>query len=175
MSDGPTSCPYCGAPVTPPEKGPVEKYMTEPMTRPAGKPKAEPAERPAFQPASESKAEPVYKRVYAEEPPKQSNKVAVVGFVMSIIALLTSGIVGIGLLLSIPGLILSSIGISKSKKSNASNKGFAVAGVVISILAIIFSVVSSSISITVDFNKYLDKAHEASISLSHHYYSDETD
>lgn len=62
---------------------------------------------------------------------KQNNGIAIAGFVCSLCGLITCGIT------SIVGLVLSIIGLNKSKEVNGKNKGMAIAGIVISAIVII--------------------------------------
>lgn len=61
-----------------------------------------------------------------EESKKLANPFALIGFILSLCSPLT-----------IPSLIISIIGLAKAKDYKGSNKGFAIAGMVISILSIV--------------------------------------
>ena len=58
--------------------------------------------------------------------PQQSNTVGIVGFVLSLIGIF------------LPGLICCAIGLSKSKQLGGSGKGLSIAGIIISVLGILF-------------------------------------
>ena len=58
-----------------------------------------------------------------------SNGIAIGGFVCSLLGL------------SIIGLVLSCIGLSKSKKLNGNNKGFAIAGIILSAIKIVLAII----------------------------------
>ena len=66
---------------------------------------------------------------------KQNNGLAIAGFVCSLYGLITCGIT------SVIGLVLSIIGLNKSKELNGKNKGMAIAGIVISAIIIIIYVI----------------------------------
>jgi hypothetical protein len=65
--------------------------------------------------------------------------IAVAGFVLAIIALFGGWIPFIGWLAWLLGLIFSCIGLSKSKRPDDSRKGLAIAGLVISLVALVVS------------------------------------
>ena len=62
----------------------------------------------------------------------KTNEMAVVGFILSLFSLLTCGV------LSIPSLIISIVGLNNAKKNNGNGIGFAIAGIVISSIFILF-------------------------------------
>jgi hypothetical protein len=81
---------------------------------------------------------------YAPNPPQQSterpsNGLGTAGFVLGLIGLLFSFIPVIGMIawpLVILGVIFSAIGISKANKGRATNKGLAIAGLVVSVVGL---------------------------------------
>ena len=78
---------------------------------------------------------------YYPQQPKPTNTIAIVGFVLS---LLQFGIIS---------LILSIVGLSRSKEINGEGKGFAIAGIIISVLHII--IVTAVVIIAVVFYQAL--------------------
>ena len=90
---------------------------------------------------------------YAPNPPQQSNTqpsngLGTTGFVLGLIGLLFSFIPVIGVIawpLVILGIIFSAIGISKASKGRATNKGLAIAGLVVSIIGIVMCVLWAAV------------------------------
>lgn len=86
---------------------------------------------------------------YAPNPPQQSavrpsNGLGTTGFVLGLVGLLFSFIPVIGLVawpLVILGIIFSAIGISKASKGRATNKGLAIAGLVVSVVGLVICIV----------------------------------
>jgi hypothetical protein len=82
---------------------------------------------------------------YAPNPPQQtaarpSNGLGTAGFVVGLIGLLFSFIPLVGVVawpLVILGIIFSAVGISKAAKGRATNKGLAIAGLVVSIVGLV--------------------------------------
>lgn len=75
-----------------------------------------------------------------QTPTKPSNGLGTAGFVIGIIGLVLSFIPLIGVVawpLVILGIIFSAVGISKAVKGRATNKGLAIAGVVVSIIGLV--------------------------------------
>lgn len=68
----------------------------------------------------------------------KTNVIGIVGFVVSIIAFFTSFFF-VGIIFAIASLILSIIGITSSKKLN-NGKGLSIAGLIISIISIVISI-----------------------------------
>lgn len=66
---------------------------------------------------------------------KEKNNVSIVGFVFSMLSIITCGIT------SIAGLILSIIGLNKSKNLNGKGKGLSIAGIVTSIIMLIIGII----------------------------------
>lgn len=76
-------------------------------------------------------------------PAKGSNGLAVAGFVLGLLGLLTSWIPVLnilGIILGVLGAILAGVGLAKAKKVNA-GKGLAIAGLVLGVLAVIIAIV----------------------------------
>ena len=85
---------------------------------------------------------------YAPTPPQQtaqpSNGLGTAGFVLGLIGLLFSFIPVIGVVawpLVILGIVFSAVGMSKASKGRATNKGLAIAGLVVSIVGLIICIV----------------------------------
>ena len=67
---------------------------------------------------------------------QNSNELALVGFILSIIGFCCLGF------LSVPGLIFSLIGYSKSIKLGGEGRGFAIAGITLGILGTLYFIIS---------------------------------
>lgn len=100
---------------------------------------------------------------YAPTPPqmpatKPSNGLGTAGFVVGLIGLLFSFIPLIGVVawpLVILGIIFSAIGISKAGKGRATNKGLAIAGLVVSIVGLVVCILWVAV-----WNKAVDDVNE---------------
>ena len=92
--------------------------------------------------AQAAPAQPVYN---AAAPAKQSNGMAIGGFVCSLLGFL--GVLCCGGLLSIVGLILSIIGLKKAKELDGAGKGLAIAGIVLGALGLLGGAIWTIISI----------------------------
>lgn len=100
---------------------------------------------------------------YAPTPPqmpatKPSNGLGTAGFVVGLIGLLFSFIPLIGVVawpLVILGIIFSAIGISKATKGRATNKGLAIAGLVVSIAGLVVCILWVAV-----WNKAVDDINE---------------
>lgn len=100
---------------------------------------------------------------YAPNPPqvpatKPSNGLGTAGFVVGLIGLLFSFIPLIGVVawpLVILGIIFSAVGISKATKGRATNKGLAIAGLVVSIAGLVVCVLWVAV-----WNKAVDDINE---------------
>lgn len=80
---------------------------------------------------------------HAPAPARPSNGLGTAGFVVGLIGLLFSFLPLIGVIawpLVILGIIFSGIGISKATKGVATNKGLAIAGLVVSIVGLVFCI-----------------------------------
>ena len=100
---------------------------------------------------------------YAPNPPQQapakpSNGLGTAGFVLGLIGLLFSFIPLIGVVawpLVILGIIFSAIGISKATKGRATNKGLAIAGLVVSVVGLVVCILWVAV-----WNKAVDDINE---------------
>lgn len=90
---------------------------------------------------------------YAPNPPQQSavkpsNGLGTAGFVIGLIGLVLSFIPLIGVVawpLVILGIIFSSVGISKAVKGRATNKGLAIAGLVVSVIGLVICILWAAV------------------------------
>jgi hypothetical protein len=100
---------------------------------------------------------------YAPSPPQQavakpSNGLGTAGFVVGLIGLVCSFVPLIGVVawpLVILGIIFSAVGISKAAKGLATNKGLAIAGLVVSIIGLVICVMWVAV-----WNKAADEVRE---------------
>jgi hypothetical protein len=102
--------------------------------------------------------QPVYN---AAAPAKPSNGMAIGGFVCSLLGFL--GFICCGSILCIPGLILSIIGLNKSKQLGGAGKGLAIAGIILGALGLVSGLISFILSIVA-------AAAENAINTSYYYY-----
>lgn len=75
-----------------------------------------------------------YQNSYQQEPPKQTNVLAIVGMILGIISILAGCCGWYGLLLGIPGLICSILSRKQGKT------GMAVAGIICSVIGMILGI-----------------------------------
>ena len=136
ITDGALFCTNCGASVA------------EPPVQPAQQPVAPAYQQPVYQqPAYQQPAyqQPVYQQPVYQQPVSNSCRgMGVAALVMGIVSCCLFWIPyfnSLCLLMCIAGIILSAIGIKKSKSAGAS-VGLSVAGLVLSILGMIFSLIS---------------------------------
>ena len=78
-------------------------------------------------------------------PAKQSNGKATAGFVLSLVSMFCCG------LLAPVGLIFSILGLNQAKSSNGAGKGLAIAGIIISAIAIVIMILSFLLGFTTSF------------------------
>ena len=64
---------------------------------------------------------------------------AIVGFVLSLIGMIWSGLVAV--VCAVLGLVFSSVGISRTEHNNLKGKGMATAGLVISTIGLVFEII----------------------------------
>lgn len=126
-----------------------------------------PAPGPAvIQPIQQFQQVPYTPMPQAEVTPIQTinpknNKLSVVGFVLSICGLITFAIT------SIPGLICSIIGLIQCNKKKENGKGFAIAGIAVAAVTLIFAGVL--------FNTFVDYTNKMYPSPNSYYYDDDDD
>ena len=115
---GATFCPNCGAPVA---QQPVYQQPEQPVYQ-----------QPVYQ-------QPVYQQpVYAAAPvvEKRSNPFGIVGFILDLISLIFCWIPFVGTFiswLSIPGVILSIVGVARKD----AKKGLAITGLILGVIALL--------------------------------------
>ena len=78
----------------------------------------------------------VENNAYQVQPKPAKNTVGLVGFILSLVSLLCCGI------LSIVSLILSIVGLNKAKELGGVGKGLSLAGLIISIVSIVFGLIA---------------------------------
>lgn len=116
---------------------PVAQPVAQPVSAPAPAPQPvmEPVAAPVAQPAAEPVAQPVYQapveNVYAQSvapdaDAQKTNGMCKVGFILSLVGIVTAGIT------SLFGLIFSIVGIIGASKKKEKGKGMAIAGIIIS-------------------------------------------
>lgn len=131
IQDGQAFCPTCGAPVS--------GTVVQPSPQ-------------AYEPAPP----PI---LIATQQPKNSNGIAIAGFVLSLVTLFFCWLPYIPFITGLLALIFSIVGIAKK---NASLKGLAIAGLVISIMTALFA----SLILSLGVNSYLKKAEAARESIA---------
>lgn len=127
--DGSKFCVSCGTGL--PEATVAPQVTPEPVYQ------AAPAPQPTIQPAPAPSAvyQPPYQQsasAAAREAAPKTNGLCITGFVLAICSIVTLG------LTSLPGLIFSICGCASAKKKKQKGKGFAIAGIVISAIALLF-------------------------------------
>ena len=73
--------------------------------------------------------------------PQQGNSAAITGFVLALVAGFLSWFPVINIVLSIPAIVFSAIGLSKSNKEGRPHRGLAIAGLVISLLVLLLGII----------------------------------
>ncbi len=142
-------CEDCGTPFeivkAEPVSAPVQDSFDAPVNDDS---KFAPPSYEAPQPAAQPQPAPVYntQAQYQAEPQQSTDGVCIAGLICS---LLLSGLLG---------LILSIVGINRVKKSGAPGKGFAVAGIIISILKMVVIVIITVIIFMVGILAYIEEA-----------------
>ncbi len=135
LDDNAVTCPNCGA-----ETGVSPAVGTEYPAEQAGETRqqqAQPgAERPQGQPGFEQQQayQPYQTQQYQPPRESESNGFAIAGLICAFF-------------IPILGLIFSCIGLNRSKKMNGDGKGLSIAGIVISVLAIVIIIIYLSIFI----------------------------
>jgi len=79
---------------------------------------------------------------------KQSNSSATAGFILALIAFIFSWAPFIGWVLWLLGLIFSIVGLSKASSVGGVGRGFAIAGIVISLIGVIFLILLGGFILT---------------------------
>ena len=120
--------------VLPPVTDPKYMAAAAPVAMRAPVPAQQTAIRP--QVAQQQYAQP-YQPVYPVQPAPQSNGMATAGFVISLLSFIMFSFT---LIMPILGIIFSSVGISKAKRTNT-GKGLAITGLVLGILSLLWFLV----------------------------------
>lgn len=95
------------------------------------------------QPGQPYPGQPPQQFVVHHVQPSAANGMGTAGFVLGLLGLIFSWIPFIGIiawLLVLPGLVLSGVGLAKANRGEANNKGMAIAGLVLSVLGLLFCI-----------------------------------
>ena len=175
IPDGQSFCSNCGAaaPVQPALQAapqpvqPVQQYA-EPTPQPVQQ-YAQPAPQPV-QPVQQyvqpvQQAQPVYAQPVVAIPaqPRKSSGMAIAGLIMGIFALVLCWFPVVNWILGLLGLIFSIIGIAKK---NGGAKGAAIAGLILTILGVVLSVVVFGAILGTSMNQYLEQAESAASAIA---------
>ena len=167
IPDGQSFCSNCGvaAPVQPeaqaaPQPAPQPVQPVQQYAEPAPQPVqqyAQPAPQPV-QPVQQytqpvQQAQPVYVQPVVAIPaqPRKSSGMAIAGLIMGIFALVLCWFPVVNWILGLLGLIFSIIGIAKK---NGGAKGAAIAGLILTILGVVLSVVVFGAILGTSMNQY---------------------
>ena len=175
IPDGQSFCSNCGAPA-PAQAAPVQ---AAPQPAPAPQPMAQPVQpvqqyaQPAPQPVQPvqqyaqpvQQAQPVYVQPVVAIPaqPRKSSGMAIAGLIMGIFALVLCWFPVVNWILGLLGLIFSIIGIAKK---NGGAKGAAIAGLILTILGAILSIVMFGAIMGTSLNQYVEQAESAASSVA---------
>ncbi|WP_051688893.1 DUF4190 domain-containing protein [Butyrivibrio sp. AE2032] len=165
IPEGQAVCPTCGAQAPQAEPQPVVQQTAQPVYQPV-------YQQPVYQqPAQPVYQQPVYQPVYqpapqpvviVQTPPaRSSNGAAVVGLVFGILTICFCWVPFLVWVFGLVGLICSIVGIAKK---NAGKKGAAIAGLIMSILGSLISIVYIGALFSTSLNSYIDKAEQAAAS-----------
>lgn len=175
IPDGQSFCSNCGAaaPVQPALQAapqpvqPVQQYA-EPTPQPVQQ-YAQPAPQPV-QPVQQyvqpvQQAQPVYAQPVVAIPaqPRKSSGMAIAGLIMGIFALVLCWFPVVNWILGLLGLIFSIVGIAKK---NGGAKGAAIAGLILTILGVVLSVVVFGAILGTSMNQYLEQAESAASAIA---------
>lgn len=175
IPDGQSFCSNCGAaaPVQPEAQTapqpvqPVQQYA-EPAPQPVQQ-YAQPAPQPV-QPVQQyaqpvQQAQPVYVQPVVAIPaqPRKSSGMAIAGLIMGIFALVLCWFPVVNWILGLLGLIFSIVGIAKK---NGGAKGAAIAGLILTILGVVLSVVVFGAILGTSMNQYLEQAESAASAIA---------
>lgn len=132
IKDGQSFCANCGAP--------VQVQQPQPVVQP--QPAAQP--QPAIQPQPAAQPQPVYQQpvVSNPAPEKKSKGAAIASLILGIFTLSLSWVIflnALSILSGIPGTILSIVAITKK---NGRLKPMAVAGLILGLIGMIFSILT---------------------------------
>ena len=175
IPDGQAFCSNCGAaaPVQPaPQAAPQPVQPVQQYAEPAPQPVqqyAQPAPQPV-QPVQQyaqpvQQAQPVYVQPVVAIPaqPRKSSGMAIAGLIMGIFAIVLCWFPGVNWILGLLGLIFSIIGIAKK---NGGAKGAAIAGLILTILGVVLSVVVFGAILGTSLNQYVEQAESAASAIA---------
>lgn len=86
-------------------------------------------------------AAPAYGYGYPPAAAPPANGLGTAGFVLAIVGLVLCWIPGLGAVIAAVGVVLSAVGLSRARKGRATNRGLALAGVLVASLALVIGVV----------------------------------
>ena len=148
VPDGQAFCSNCGARVT---QAAPQAAPAQPVYQPVAQPV-----QPVYQPI----AQPAVQPVMVQQP--KSSGMAIAGLIMGIFTLVFCWVPVVGFILGILGLIFSIVGITKK---NGGAKGAAIAGLVMTILGAIISVIMFAAVLASGTSSYMEAAQSAQASV----------
>jgi hypothetical protein len=147
VPDGQSFCSNCGAPVV--------QAAPQPAAQPAQPVYQQPVAQPV-QPVVQ--VQPVVVQAAQPAPAAKSSGLAIAGLIMGIFTLIFCWVPVVGFILGVLGLIFSIAGIAKK---NGGAKGAAIAGLIMTIIGAIISVVMLGAVLTAGTSSYIDAAESA--------------
>ena len=143
VPDGQAFCSNCGAPVTQavPQAAPAQPVYQQPVAQPV---------------------QPVYQPVMVQQPVAKSSGMAIAGLIMGIFTVIFCWVPVVGFILGVLGLIFSIAGIAKK---NGGAKGAAIAGLVLTIIGAIVSVIMLAAVLATGPSSYMEAAQSAQASV----------
>ncbi len=153
VPDGQAFCSNCGAPVNQaaPQAAQAQPVYQQPVAQPV---------QPVYQ--QPVVAQPVVQPVIVQQPAAKSSGLAIAGLIMGIFTLIFCWVPVVGFILGILGLIFSIAGIAKK---NGGAKGAAIAGLVMTIIGAIISVVMFAAVLATSTSSYVEAAQSAQASI----------
>lgn len=149
VPDGQAFCSNCGAPVN--QAAQAQPVYQQPVAQPV---------QPVYQ--QPVVAQPVVQPVIVQQPAAKSSGLAIAGLIMGIFTLIFCWVPVVGFILGILGLIFSIAGIAKK---NGGAKGAAIAGLVMTIIGAIISVVMFAAVLATSTSSYVEAAQSAQASI----------
>ena len=168
IPDGQSFCSNCGAaaPVQPeaqaaPQPAPQPVQPVQQYAQPAPQP-VQPVQQ--YTPPVQQ-VQPVYVQPVVAVPaqPRKSSGMAIAGLIMGIFALVLCWVPVVNWILGLLGLIFSIIGIAKK---NGGAKGAAIAGLILTILGVVLSVVMFGAILGTSLNQYVEQAESAASAIA---------
>ena len=168
IPDGQSFCSNCGAaaPVQPeaqaaPQPAPQPVQPVQQYAQPAPQP-VQPVQQ--YTPPVQQ-VQPVYVQPVVAVPaqPRKSSGMAIAGLIMGIFALVLCWVPVVNWILGLLGLIFSIIGIAKK---NGGAKGAAIAGLILTILGVVLSVVVFGAILGTSLNQYVEQAESAASAIA---------